>query len=622
MKKKLTLLIKLFLFILLTVFESYSQKIDLNKENSHETLLEELSSSKDDKFNYIVEQFDKYINENPEKVIVQIERCKFIGGAYYDYYDDYNEKEEETEKCISDIFKAYPNHPKVLIYKIQNTYGDERWKLLSGVKELIKTEPSKWSDIDASIIYEMIGNHHDENYISLINYKKAQKLNPKLDLSIKMAEIYLKQKRKSKAKEILISNLTKDTTKWVLNRKAGLLLEVDESKLALELFDEINQKDSTYINNEKMSKALIKSEKYQVARNFLLKDTIVEWGKLKKMNTLFEFDLKHSSPENAIGVYRKLQERNSNYDYFGFKRIKIAFKKIFLKWNSNDLIRVLRLLVLVFILLVLPYLWILPIYSLGKFLKSKGKFIEPKINFNWGLKQFWIISFLYSLILVFLDLGYFYDTYIDYFFDTNLSSEEELNSLQVANSVILFTALLALSTLTIVNKKNIKYLLKSNIPFFRNFSLALGFVAVNILIIKVSRVFFPIQLDLPGNLILNAKKEIIDLLQNYGFWLSCILVALIVPIYEEIIFRGVILGSVEKRIGFKAANVFQAILFSIVHFDFKMSIFYFSFGLITGFYARKTKGLFTGIVFHAVNNFIVIVLLDVSKTFLHLQQNF
>ena len=111
--------------------------------------------------------------------------------------------------------------------------------------------------------------------------------------------------------------------------------------------------------------------------------------------------------------------------------------------------------------------------------------------------------------------------------------------------------------------------------------------------------------------LLSAKQEIILLLNEKGFLVAVLVVAILAPIYEEIIFRGIILNSVSKYVGFKTANVIQASLFGLIHYFLPLFPFYFVFGIVTGYLSKKTNGLLAGIIFHAINNFLTVVALYV-----------
>lgn len=79
------------------------------------------------------------------------------------------------------------------------------------------------------------------------------------------------------------------------------------------------------------------------------------------------------------------------------------------------------------------------------------------------------------------------------------------------------------------------------------------------------------------------------------------------PIYEELITRGMILNMLNKRFSFPVANVFQAIIFSILHFSLHMILLYFVFGLILGI-VKKNLNIYYCILIHVLINMCVFLL--------------
>ncbi len=59
--------------------------------------------------------------------------------------------------------------------------------------------------------------------------------------------------------------------------------------------------------------------------------------------------------------------------------------------------------------------------------------------------------------------------------------------------------------------------------------------------------------------------------KSYDIRVAFIIVVVLVLIYEEVIFRGIIFSSSEKYIGFWMANIMQASLFALIHDN--MSLF-------------------------------------------------
>ncbi len=89
---------------------------------------------------------------------------------------------------------------------------------------------------------------------------------------------------------------------------------------------------------------------------------------------------------------------------------------------------------------------------------------------------------------------------------------------------------------------------------------------------------------------------------------------LFVPIYEELIFRGLMLRFFEKHYGIVRAVIFVSILFGLWHLKnifwlqpdaIKSQIFYttFIFSPITCWITWKTRSLWFAVILHYLNNF-------------------
>ncbi|KRA44336.1 hypothetical protein ASD72_10030 [Pseudoxanthomonas sp. Root630] len=88
----------------------------------------------------------------------------------------------------------------------------------------------------------------------------------------------------------------------------------------------------------------------------------------------------------------------------------------------------------------------------------------------------------------------------------------------------------------------------------------------------------------------------------YGPALTFLLIAVLGPIVEELVFRGMLLGGMARHISFGWSNVLQALLFAGIHNDMPRFFFYFAMGLLAGMLVRRTGSLVPAIVLHAINN--------------------
>lgn len=88
-----------------------------------------------------------------------------------------------------------------------------------------------------------------------------------------------------------------------------------------------------------------------------------------------------------------------------------------------------------------------------------------------------------------------------------------------------------------------------------------------------------------------------------GMVVAVIYTVFIAPVCEELVFRGLILGSLENKMPKIVAVLISAVLFSVIHLPSQIALIYtFIFGLLLGFVYLRTKSLATTIAMHAVFN--------------------
>jgi len=98
-------------------------------------------------------------------------------------------------------------------------------------------------------------------------------------------------------------------------------------------------------------------------------------------------------------------------------------------------------------------------------------------------------------------------------------------------------------------------------------------------------------------------------MQSYGLGATLFVVAVLAPVVEELVFRGLLLGGLSRHISFGWSNVFQATAFAVGHADPPRFLFYWVMGLSAGWLVRRTGSLGPAIALHALNNAVAGLLL-------------
>ncbi|WP_458414964.1 lysostaphin resistance A-like protein [Schinkia sp. CFF1] len=102
-----------------------------------------------------------------------------------------------------------------------------------------------------------------------------------------------------------------------------------------------------------------------------------------------------------------------------------------------------------------------------------------------------------------------------------------------------------------------------------------------------------------------------------------IVTSIIGPIFEEIIFRLIIFGSLYKKFNFWIAAIISSLVFATVHFDFTHIIVYTAMGMVFSFLYVKTKRILVPIVAHvSMNTFVILVRVLFADNIEKMQQQY
>ncbi|MFY9115468.1 MAG: type II CAAX endopeptidase family protein [Dethiobacteria bacterium] len=99
-----------------------------------------------------------------------------------------------------------------------------------------------------------------------------------------------------------------------------------------------------------------------------------------------------------------------------------------------------------------------------------------------------------------------------------------------------------------------------------------------------------------------AWEEIFTNIYRANIWLSFFGIAVIPPILEETVFRGIILRGFLNRYGLWESIVLSSFLFAAMHINIWQMIPAFIAGLFLGYIFYRTESLTAAIFAHAVNN--------------------
>ena len=104
-----------------------------------------------------------------------------------------------------------------------------------------------------------------------------------------------------------------------------------------------------------------------------------------------------------------------------------------------------------------------------------------------------------------------------------------------------------------------------------------------------------------------------DFLLGDNFWLMFLTIALLAPVLEEIIFRGIIQKRLMKMVGIPGAVILQAFMFGVFHLNLLQGVYSFFLGIIIGTVYFFYMSIWLPIVVHISFNGISVIISHISK---------
>jgi membrane protease YdiL (CAAX protease family) len=150
----------------------------------------------------------------------------------------------------------------------------------------------------------------------------------------------------------------------------------------------------------------------------------------------------------------------------------------------------------------------------------------------------------------------------------------------------------------------------AGIPVLVVLGLSLNFI-VELLLTLLSQIGFLKQ-------IFENYEQVTNVIFGGGFVLSLIAVGIVGPVFEELLFRGLVFGELRKITKVRLAIVLQALLFGIYHMNAVQGTYAFLIGLLLGFIYYRSNSIIVPMIVHVtINSSSVLVSQFVSEKWLN-----
>src|SRR5262245_56907671 len=86
---------------------------------SHERYVEALRQAGQRAADELLERYERRVAEAPDDAVAAMERCLFLGTAFYDPYLEENSREDERAACVQEVEARFPTDPDARVFAIE-----------------------------------------------------------------------------------------------------------------------------------------------------------------------------------------------------------------------------------------------------------------------------------------------------------------------------------------------------------------------------------------------------------------------------------------------------------------------------------------------------------------------
>lgn len=594
----LTIIVVLLTYSGAAIGQQQHELFNFSEPNSHKKLIAESKADSEKRFEQTVRTFQDYLDSHPGDVTAATEMCRFI--RYYTFNGPvYHENAERyLQQFEAHLKQQFKNNPIVELYFFDQLHNEEK---LSRASDLIESTTIKWTKAQLASIYLELAIFHrkkGDKHKAGKNAIEALKRYPTTTAQLIAGDYLQAANLPEKGIDILTSEYPKEYPNQKKKRML-LLSQLGAHDQALSLLEKLRQHNPQTVTPVEESEIWIRNRSIDKARQVFVSSRWSYWDSERLAKAYFNFEKQYGNSIQALNAYNFLRDQGYTKDPLLFHRLNLAIKHPKLQWEKRDWFGALALLSVFAIALAIPLTFIIPVHYCGLLRQQVGK-LNQYWQPGWNLKHAWVACAFFILITQFLISYLFaYEEVFPIKFGETALKPSTLSNLRLAWMVLASDMALIIGLGWILGFGKIW---QAYSPAKWSYPMSLVLAILGFVFLRVFAAIITSGWETANAETSLTKQSLQAVHDAYGPFMLMFAVAILTPLIEEILFRGVLLGALAKHIPFWAANLIQASLFTVAHEETQLFPFYFAFGLICGVYRQRSGNLVACTMLHCINN--------------------
>ena len=563
---------------------------------SHKVIAERMNSAQTVTYRQALADYDTWAAAHPDDVVSKVERCRFIEIFAYAEEPTIDSAGDDLEACREALKSGQQaKAPDILLYGVESSWSEE------DVDEAEKLVPlaETWTDEQQAKLFELLAERCQWRNADLAaSYAiRAVNLDPGSSALMTAVDRWVQLGAKDKARKLLLDAPDSTWKNVSRTRAAEVLISLGDTKAATALLREAVKDESEFKASLTLARAMAAAGDFPAART--LYRSGIEGKKFIDLDTrveYFEFERDHGKRADVIAAYDQLRDEGFAADSLARHRLSLFFARPGIPWEWRDGLGLLALVGTALFFVLFPLLFIVPVHYRGLALRASGRAPQPG-GTPWTIRQAWY-AFGGFMLVSFVSMYVLAMPYLEAMLPWTNRTGASATDLVLGRLMMWSTAASVVVLLPLLRGRSLKTMLLGQWSVKRSVLTGIGVA----LLLKFLAGLVDATVGAAGLLGSDTVRSIQGMNEVYGLAVMLLMVAVLTPIVEEFVFRGVLLGAFRGYVSFGFAAVMQALAFVFMHEEWGAMPFLFVFALMGAWLVKHSEGLLTPMVMHAVNN--------------------
>jgi len=548
----------------------------------------------------VVGDYEQAVRDNPGDVVVALRHCDAI--EYFAYSDDLYREDAltEAEACKEAVHEQYAAHIEVLLQELR-IRADE--SVTDDIRKLVDNNRGSYNPSQTARLFvrlmEIQQYVNDNPGAAGAACLRALSIDAAVDCRLIAADHLRDRGEIDRAITILESPLDSNTEPYHRVIKIQKLAELGADDAVARQFARLDDESLHDHLRVELSTSLTAAGLRDEALAVLGGVSGEYWNKSQLLQAQFDLAMAMGNFEAAHGYYYERQELDFWNDPLLRQRFELAGADLSLGWRWVDLLGLGALIAAIGAVVLLALLVPAGVHYRGLVRRNKGR-VAGLAESTWTLSHAAYAIFLLLFFSVFSLYVFEYDLFFAAYFGEQWQEPDWLDADWGKMFLVNTVSLTVLLSPFVLLKGRWRRLGPGNWSILQCIGVGFGLAIVMRLLFVIPVALNP-ELQVFGETML-TPEAVRRLYVGYGLITALVVTAVLVPLVEEIAFRGMLLQGFSRHVTYFAANLLQSLIFAGLHESWLLFPVFVVFAFVAGVIVRRAGGLLPVIVMHGVFN--------------------